>query len=328
MTKRRWLTIPSYFGLAPFLLPIVARRDDSLAKHHIRQALALFFVLWTLLVVYAAYVGCVSWMLAHRREVYQSIPLFTCNVAFCLSALIWVIGWLVGLLLAIVGSDHAIPVVSRLASRRLPVRLSVAATLLAWVATVCIVPMAIYSVSLTRNDEEPAQVYMLYDDIAWVPRWVFTLGFYRISLAAQEHWGAGHVVVAPLSRESLNRAIHHGRFVFVGSHGGGLRGIALPFGGGEGSIYTPSDAQRAGPGRGLQFIYFTACDGGRANYLWESALYPAEVVTFNRLSAVIEHAYWPWFEGPNKLATRFKMIDKLSQSGNPWFDICTKPTGI
>jgi hypothetical protein len=82
-----------------------------------------------------------------------------------------------------------------------------------------IVAAAVHASSLTRDDDEPAPVYMLYDDMGFVPRWVWSLGFYRVSSEATARWGRGSVVVAPLDEHHLRLALHHGRFIFLACHG-------------------------------------------------------------------------------------------------------------
>jgi hypothetical protein len=48
-------------------------------------------------------------------------------------------------------------------------------------------------------------------------------------------------------------------------------------------------------------VYNSACDSGSKAGEWEQALAPAEVRTFGRLSAVIEHLLWLWSEGPRRV---------------------------
>ena len=54
-------------------------------------------------------------------------------------------------------------------------------------------------------------------------------------------------------------------------------------------------------GKDLQFVYMSACDGGEKATEWEQRFAPAEVVTFNRLSAPMEHLWWLWFDAPDRL---------------------------
>jgi hypothetical protein len=199
---------------------------------------------------------------------------------------------------------------------------------LAWVGNICldvgiflIVAATVHASSLTRQDDEPAQVYLLYDDMDLVPRWVFNLGFYRISLAATERWGNGSVVVAPLDEHHLRLVLEHGKFVFLACHGR------------DGDIVTPrftvgpprilmgdwdlpdkvgflfvhethdGEAKRVAlpTGQSLRLVYNAGCDCGSKAPLWEAALAPAEVKTFDRLSTVAEHIVWLWVDGPERV---------------------------
>ena len=74
---------------------------------------------------------------------------------------------------------------------------------------------------MARDEVVPAPVYFLFDNGEWqgVGGWAVKLSCYPVSLVAQERWGKGSVVVAPLSRENLAAAIAHGRFVFLAGHG-------------------------------------------------------------------------------------------------------------
>jgi hypothetical protein len=54
-------------------------------------------------------------------------------------------------------------------------------------------------------------------------------------------------------------------------------------------------------GEDLRFVYNSTCDGGSKAEEWGRALAPAEVRTFDRLSAVAEHLLWLWSEGPRRV---------------------------
>ena len=51
----------------------------------------------------------------------------------------------------------------------------------------------------------------------------------------------------------------------------------------------------------LRLIYLTACDGGQKATQWEEVFAPAHVISFDRLSAVLEHVYWLWRAGPSEI---------------------------
>jgi hypothetical protein len=218
---------------------------------------------------------------------------------------------------------RALPLIARLTRLPFIYRLAWAGNALLCVGIALIVTATIHATSLTRQDDEPAPVYLLYDDMGLIPRGVFNLGFYRITLAATERWGPGSVVVAPLDEQHLQLALNHGKFVFLACHGRDgdiatphLRIVPHPLFPGaleqphHGVFVTirntdsPEEPWIALPARqSLQLVYNTACDSGAKAELWEAAFAPAEVKTFDRLSTVAEHIVWLWGEGPDRVRT-------------------------
>jgi hypothetical protein len=286
-------------------------------------------ILTLLAILVATFLGwlLLTYAIFDHREIYERFPLFGLaapvrdSVPAALAFLFWILLCCGGVFLALCGSTRALPWIARMTRRPLVYRL-------AWVGNAFLVVMVfvvaaatVHASSLTRQDDEPAQVYLLYDDMGLVPRWVFNLGFYRISLAASERWGPGSVVVAPLDEHHLELALQHGHFVFLACHG--INGnIALP----DFSIFpqtvfqddgTPTnhavlmtihDSVEPEPpwvapsaGKSLRLVYNSGCDCGGKAMLWEAALAPAEVKTFDRLSTVAEHIVWLWVDGPERV---------------------------
>ena len=85
------------------------------------------------------------------------------------------------------------------------------------------------------------------------------------------------------------------RFIYLGTHGTG-RGLMLKEG-----WFTPKDLEAVAINPDLRFVYMSGCDSGQQRDGWVAAFAPAEVITYDRLSAVLEHAWWLWFRGPDKL---------------------------
>jgi len=310
------------------LRPFRFRRDNPFVQQHANQALATILVL---LIVFLG--GCIYWLglsylLVYQRDLYERLPLLGDSSApvrdvllFAPLLLVWFLTWLSGLLRALFGSQRTLPIIGHLARRRLLLRLAFAGNTFVLAAAALTTALALHASSLTRDDDEPAAVYLLYDDMGAVPRWVMNLAFYRVSLAAQSRWGSGNVVVGTLDEHHLRLALRHGRFVCLACHGldgeittaAGLRIMpppraeagATPVRG----LYVASlDAEHrwrpwmlleAGPQ--LHLVYNSACDGGSKADEWQQALAPAEVRTFDRLSAVLEHLLWLWSEGPTRV---------------------------
>jgi hypothetical protein len=170
---------------------------------------------------------------------------------------------------------------------------------------VLVVGLAIHASSLAREDAVPAPVYFLYDNqgFEFLGTWGPKLFCYRISRVAQDRWGPGNVVVAPLSRDNLANAIMHGRFVVLIGHGD-PEGISTVDKVGEGdAVYRvpPSSIPATMHGRDLQLVYLSECYSGQKAAEWEQVFAPAEVVTFDRLSGPMEHLWWLGFDAPARL---------------------------
>ncbi len=316
-----------YLGLAPLLRLFRFRRGDSYVQHHAAQALVTILAFLAVFLGYGLYWLGLSYLLVYRRDLYERLPSLgrwdapvRDVLLFAPAFLGWLLAWLGGLLLALFGSRRTLPLIGRLARRPLLVRLALAGNACLLATAALTIALALHACSLTRDDDEPAAVYLLYDDMGIVPRWIMNLGFYRVSLAAQARWGSDSVVVAPLDEHHLWLALRHGRFVFLACHGRAgeittrrLR-ITPPALAQSGTtparglyVATLDGDHRNGQwrfleaGQGLRFVYNSACDSGSKAGEWEQALAPAEVRTFGRLSAVLEHLLWLWSDGPSRV---------------------------
>lgn len=322
--KSRLGAVAFYLGLAPLLWRCRIRREDPFVRYHAAQALATVLLLLVVLLVEGILFPALSCLLVCHRDLYESLPLpdgwsppLRDALLLSLAPLGWLLAWLGGLTLALAGSWRVLPLVGRLARKPRLLRLALVGNGLALVVVVLTATLAVHASSLTRDDDQPAAAYLLYDDMGAVPRWVFNLGFYRVALAARARWGPDQVVVAPLDERHLRQALRHGRLVCLAVHG--REGDVLA----PGLRITPcpSDDDGTEPPRGLwvaevdehdrsgswtflaagadlRFVYNSACDGGSKATEWSRALAPAEVRTFDRLSAALEHVVWLWAEAP------------------------------
>jgi uncharacterized membrane protein len=325
--KARLLAVAFYLGLAPVLRPLGCRRDDPFVRHHAAQASMAILVLLAIFSGVLLYWALLTYLILYQRELYERLPCpegwpvpVRDGIPQGIVLPAWLLVWAWGLVLAARGSGHALPLIGRLARRPRLLLLARVGEALLFVAVLLTTAAALHASSLTRDDDEPAPVYLLYDNMGFVPRWVWDLGFYRISLAATERWGRGSVVVAPLDEHHLRQALLHGRFVFLACHGRGgyietsQLWVAPPSPGPvteqtRRGVYV---ARREAPdgtgpwtelevGGALQLVYNTACDGGNKAEQWEAGLAPAEVKTFARLSTTAEHIAWLWLVGPARV---------------------------
>ena len=294
--KDRLLAASLYFGSVSVFGWRKSWRGNDYLDHHVRQALSvqLVFLIWFALFV--SIWALLSALLVQYRGWYESAGLepkfFTIMRRLFLA---WFVVWVFGTGWALRGSWGDIPLVGRLAKRPWIMRATLVTQSTATAILVVLACTAVHATILTRADDAPAKAYMLYDDLNFYPRWLFNLGFYPITVAATLRWGADSVVVAPLTKEHLAKAFVDGKFVFVSSHGGPQGLFTTNF------ALKPLEAAPLGVGGDLQFVYVTGCDSGTLAAEWEATLAPAEVVTFDRLSAILEHIVWLVFRGASKI---------------------------
>ncbi len=161
--------------------------------------------------------------------------------------------------------------------------------------------ITIHANELSKNTQKPAKVYMLYDDMGFVPHWIFPLGFYQIQRVAINKWGNGHVSIEPISKESLKEALLNAELIFLSVHGGD--GVFY-FANKERTIgynYGPKQIQEIGKGENLKFVYLGNCFGGMLKDEWASVFHPAEIKTYDYISSYPEHIFWLWFKIPKIL---------------------------
>lgn len=316
----RWLAVACYFGLAPLLQLLRVGRSDEFFSHHRNQALTTLLLLLLVLLLYP---------LARSLELYCVLhypgrpPDFM--IAFFAGLGIWGLLSLLGMGMALTGSIRPVPLMTRLARSQWLMRVALIGNSVLMAFVVGVVGLTMHASSLVREDAVPAPVYFLYDsrDYEFLgsagPK-LNALFCYRVSRVARERWGPGKTVVAPMTAENFRTAIAHGRFVILTAHGqlgalGTVDGWSVwpdkvaMFGGGEDQRVVPViglvkpnlPTTAATPGKDLQFVYVSACDGGKLATEWEQRFAPAEVVTFNRISIDLEHLWWLWIDAPSRL---------------------------
>ncbi|HKB38675.1 MAG TPA: hypothetical protein VKD72_19685, partial [Gemmataceae bacterium] len=215
----RLLSLLSYLGLAPVLSVLRVRWDDPFRRHHRDQALALFLILQVGIVLELVEEVASLYYVPHFPRLTRALVEARWLVYVVLGVLLaWALTWAVAVLLALAGSSWGLPLVRRLARSRRWLRVSFVGNVLGLVGLAVLAGVATHAVSLTRQ-RGPAAVYLLYDDDIPVPRWLYAVGMYRLSLKATDRWGPGSVVLAPLNEESLQEALAHGRMVVLATHG-------------------------------------------------------------------------------------------------------------
>lgn len=274
--------------------------------------MAVFFLLTVLLGLFLLSASCASLMMVHLRWFYDQYHpephlMHLLRILF----LCWVVFWVFATGLALRGSDVELPLVDWIARKPRCLFSAFLSFCILYTAIAFTVPLSLYAELMVRQDAKPGKVYLLYEDINRFPRWIFSLGFLPISRAAAQRWGDGNAVSLRLSRKSLERAVREGQFVFIGSHG---RAVGLLL---EDGYVTPEEIKEMRPGTQLRFVYLTSCDSGAQREAWEQAFAPAQVVTYDRLTAVLEHIWWLWFTGPEIVRTMDEPPPPSERIGGP-----------
>jgi uncharacterized membrane protein len=314
----RLLAVSFYFGLAPLLAWARRCREDAFVRHHAGQALVLLLVAATAGVLGLLISVGWAWVIIAHREVIEALPYGFDWVVCAAVLLLLAAAWLLGITTALAGSSRRLPLLGRLAARPRVRRIAFVVNCAAWVCVGLVAGLALHASSLCRA-EGPAPVCVLYDDMGVAPRWLFNLGAYRIALTARERWGEGSVAVVPLDPTHLEQALGQGRMVVLLCHGrdGCIIKEDLTIMASPDAVFARDGLRRwvcvregitfedrwdtVAVGKDLQLVYITACDGGRHAERWQEVFRPAEVVTFDRLSAMLEHVWWLWLDAPGRV---------------------------
>lgn len=284
---------------AAYLLPapakkLAVRRAGDLAWFHYRQALALSLLLACLLLAIAPAMVLNAFLFVRWEDGFARFrPDALFDALFRAAGVAWALLWLAGVLRALAASRRPLPLTRRIAGSRALTKTALVVSSALWLLFAGAAVATAHALYLARRagDRSPS-VYVLYD-AGLAPRWVFALASYRLALAAEARWGSGATAIAPLTKESLLEATSEGRLVYLGTHGEGGRILV------GGKLLGPADLRAwIAADEKLQLVYLAACRAGSAAGEWAEAFAPARVVTFDRNSAVLEHAAWFWFQAP------------------------------
>lgn len=290
----RALAVACYLGGAPFLARTVRRRDVPYLRTHLAQALMLAAVLAGMVVLFAAVVLGLSWMMAARPDLYNrhSWEGTTLSV-FRKLMIVWGVLWVYGVLSALRGGALPIPWTERFSSLRAVSVAGLAGAWSLWTLLLCTAASAAAVEMLAPRSVQRAPATVLYENLEGrIPRALVAPGYLPTLAAARLKWGPGGVAFQPLTLEALKQGAAESEFLFVGSHGT-EDGLLLSTG-----PVTPEalrDTDRSGR---LRFVYLAGCDSGILREAWKRVLAPARVVTQDHLASTLQHVWWLWREGP------------------------------
>ena len=290
----RALAVLCYLGFAPFLAGAVRRRGGAYLRTHLAQALMLAAALAGMVLLFAAVVLGLSWMMAAYPELYNrhSWEGTTLSV-FRKLLIVWGVLWAYGVLSALRGGASPIPWTDRLSSLRAVAAAGLAGAWGLWALLLCMAACAAAVEMLAPRSVKNAPATVLYESLEGrIPRALLAPGYLPTLAAARMKWGPGGVAFQPLTLDSLKQGAAESEFLFVGSHGT-EDGLLLSTG-----PVTPEALQDVDRSGRLRFVYLAGCDSGLLREAWEDALAPARVVTQDHLASTLQHIWWLWREGP------------------------------
>jgi len=281
-----------YFGLGE-------RKKSPFLCHHYRQAAAILAIAVVLTVLFAGAIISLSYVLVFHRDFYEALRMEVYLLGVLRKLyLAWAVFWAFGLAMALLGGMRQMPLVQRLGQSRFLRRFASGAMIAGYGTLLLLIPVAVHASSLVPLERERGSVYMVYEDNGMFPRWIFALGFYRMAWTARSVFGPDAPVLIKISRDAVENAIAHGEIVVIGSHGT-KKGLML-----KNDWLLPEDFLDCPKSPDLGLVYLSGCDSGEQRSAWEAAFAPADVVTYDRLSAVLEHVWWFWFTGPEIVEKR------------------------
>jgi len=333
----RLLAAGCYFGAAPLLVQLVRSRfSDPFLHRHYAQAMAVAFLLPLLIVLWSPVEAGIVFLFARFPEFQSQITQVNSYVTYAELALLAVVFlfWLVLLALAIAGSMRQIPLIKQLARRSWIIRLSVMGNSIVLALLPVVAVAAVHATSLTRPSHDSAAVYFLYDEGIPVPRWGYALGLYRLSWQAERNWGKGSTVLDRLNQDTFRTALTHAKVLILATHGGD--GYVVTYYAPQTLCVGPSTSGLASEAQNARFLqmsavpytydnwelvkkgkwenwenvrvnsylqlaYIFACNAGQKALQWQDRLAPAQVVTYNRPSTILDHARWFALTGPSQL---------------------------
>ena len=327
----RLLSAGYYLGLAPVTGLWRSPASNHFLQHHYAQAMAALSGLLMLLLAVCLFdtAECVTLIQlpGFEEQVIKQFGSLPTDLDYAELVLIvaLIALWVTLLGLCLAGSLRQVPLLKRLMKQSWVVRVSFLANCFVLILIPLFFVLVLWATSLTRRSSGDAKVYFLYDEGISVPRWGYALGLCRISLQADRNWGKGSTVLDQLNKETLRRALACGRVVILATHGDD--GYAQTYYSPEILRVSPADTgvkdekqssrflrisvqrpdhkldnpENVEVSNRLQLAYVFACNGGKRASQWREHLAPAQVITYNRVSTVLDHALWFALTGPSQL---------------------------
>jgi len=290
---RKIIVILNYLGLAPILWLFRRRIRDEVVKFHVSQAIVLFFWFLLLIIFLLITVALLSIIILYFPDFYQQweVELWFISIARKL-VLCWLLFLCFGLGGALLNSDNPLPFVSFWLRRRKLMLFTEIINLFLFCCAFSLVIIVVCSRMLMYPQLNSPKVYVLYDNLDYLPNWIFEVAFFPIVKTGYKVYGRGSVSEKIIAKESLTEALENAEVIFIASHGM-EDGILYS----KGTIRV-EDIQSIKKNPNLKFVYLASCKSGMLKEMWDNAFAPAKVLTYSRMTATFEHVWWFWSKGP------------------------------
>ena len=329
--KDLFISFLFYLGFAPFFSYMLSKKHNNNPELSIqfRRAMALNFLNFICFVIFIIFWVVLSLLAENYRPdligkfffFYNFLP----NWFVVLCYLLLIMLWITCIILIFSKIQFKIPILQDIETNPTFVKFGFVWNIIT-ISVICIVVYAANdSIKIVKTPNRPARVYMLYDDMGFVPRWVLTLGFYRIAKVVNSKFEKNSVAVLPISKVSLDEALKNGEFVFISVH------VAQEYGNfgffnedrTKKYVYGPQEITKIGIGSNLKYVYLAQCFGGRKKEQWEGVFNPAQVIkTFYSISLFPPHIEWLWFKIPKLLIKTKLNISNVRDITKHWRTIC------
>ncbi|MGC8847149.1 MAG: hypothetical protein ACP5QY_15015, partial [Candidatus Hydrogenedens sp.] len=288
-------------GFAPVLDIFPSNRKNNFLYLHIRQSIILWSWLFLIVLFIGVFALLLSFLVVYFPDFYQNWDIELWFISITRKILLcWLIFFIFGFGSALLSSVHLLPFIASWMKNKWLLLFSKFVNTLLIIIVSFIGVINIYAYFLLYPRENVPKVYVLYDNLDYLPQCIFNIGFFRIITTGCYIYERGGVALRVVDKESFAESLKNAEIIFVASHGW-EEGMLSHEG-----IIKPEDIQKMEINKHLKFIYLSACKSGAQREAWERVLSPAKVLTYKRMTATFEHAWWFWKNAPRVIRGEYK----------------------
>jgi len=295
------LLIICYLGFAPLIGVFKGKQENDFFCLHVRQSIVLWTWLFLISLCISIFILILTFLVLYFPDFYQNwdVELWFISITRKIF-LCWLVFLLFGLGSAICGSTRLLPFVNFWMNKKCLFLSSKIINIFLIVLFLFICTINIYVYFLLYPRENNPKVYVLYDNLDYLPQWIFNIGFFPIITTGCNIYGRGGVALRVIDKESFAESLKNAEVIFVASHGM-EEGMLSRKG-----IIKPEDIQKMEVNKQLKFVYLSACKTGTQKDVWKKAFRYAKILTYKRMTATFEHAWWFWKYGPKVIRGEYK----------------------